>query len=96
MVVVVGHSSSRSDYRVFQFVPFPLGPGFCVVSNPFLSTPAMLLEVFRWNGLYYTRHPAKRAFATLKLEEGGIQAHYNRFALARRGVWITNIRYVLS
>jgi hypothetical protein len=52
--------------------------------------PTMPLEIFRWNGLF-SRHPAKRAFA-----RGRILAHYDRFALARRGVAIADIRYVFS
>jgi hypothetical protein len=49
-----------------------------------------MLQVIHWNGLY-SKYPAKRAFV-----EQQLYAHYERFALALRGVEVANVRYVSS
>jgi hypothetical protein len=51
---------------------------------------AMLLKDFCWNGLYSTDEK-ERDFAKKRL-----QAHYDRFALARRGVKKAIVRYESS
>lgn len=84
----------RFRARRFLACRFParrfLARRFLARHFPACRFPAMPLEVFRWNGLY-SRHLAKRSVA-----KGRIEAHYIRLALARRGVTIADIRYVLS
>jgi hypothetical protein len=49
-----------------------------------LSIPTQMLKVFHWNGLYFTR--------PTELAKEQLQAHYDPFVLARRGVEMTNVR----
>jgi hypothetical protein len=47
-----------------------------------------MLKSIIWNGLY-ARHPAKRAFVETRIND-----HYKRFALAKRGLDVADVRYV--
>ena len=83
----VSESRVRKRKRTFRLSLSSYAVVF-VVSTPSHTLTTMPLKRFDWNDLY-AAHLDKRAFAKKR-----ILNHFNRFALADRGVGRASVRYV--